>query len=59
VAEADFILELLNVGDTFDFDRGRKAVENYVYRYRRRASRELRFIVRQVEPGRSRVWRVA
>ena len=57
--EADLILDLLNVGDAIEFNRGRKAVENYCYRYRCRAGRELRFIVREVEPGRCRVWRVA
>ena len=56
-AQANALLDLLYVGESLDFDRGRRAVEGSVYRYRVKYGRERRFIVRQMEPGRSKVWR--
>jgi len=46
-------------GQAVDVNRKLKSVQHYVYRFRVTYGRELRFLIRQIKPGCSRVWRVA
>jgi hypothetical protein len=45
-------------GEALELNRGLKSVQNYIYRFRVRHGRELRYIARGTGPGCSRVWRV-
>jgi hypothetical protein len=53
------ILDALPVNSAVKVNRGPAAVRACISRYRQRRGRENRFIVRQLQPGWSRVWRIA
>jgi hypothetical protein len=58
-SEVTPLLDMLSVGDSLKIPRGRKAMEMYVYRYRIKRGRQLRFKVGALRSDVSRVWRVA
>jgi hypothetical protein len=45
-------------GAAVDVNRKLKSVQHYVYRFRVLRGRELRFLVRPVSEGVSRIWRI-
>jgi hypothetical protein len=46
-------------GQALDVNRSSKATTQFIYRLRRQGNQALRFRVRTVRPGWTRIWRVA
>jgi hypothetical protein len=52
------VLEQLElVGGSADVTIGYESARQMIYRYRKKFGREKKFILRQLEPGKCRIWR--